>query len=85
MEGARDPTDPYLNHEVRVVTRLQAKKMAQQYSKLKVTDSIGHVSVDDIKSALQSDESLVKVWDQVKSEAVLAKGSSTVKHYEKKG
>ena len=59
--------------------------MAQPDSKLKVPDSIGHVSVDDIKSALQSDERLVKVCDQVQPEAVLVKGSSTVKYYEKKG
>lgn len=51
VEGARDPYDPYLNHEVGVVTRLQAKKMAQPYSKLKVPDSIVHVSVDDTGSA----------------------------------
>jgi hypothetical protein len=55
------------------VTRLQAKKMAQPYSKLKVPDSISHVSVDDIKSAQQGDESLVKNGEQVKSEAVLVK------------
>jgi hypothetical protein len=53
VDGARDPYDPELNHEVGVVTRLQAKKMAQPCSKLKVPDSIGHVSVDDIKSAQQ--------------------------------
>ena len=74
-----------MNHEVGVVTRLQAKKMPQPYSKLKVPDSIGHVSVDDIKSAQQSGESLVKIGDQVKSEAVLVKGCSTVKYYEKRG
>jgi hypothetical protein len=60
-----------LNHEVGVVTRLKDKKMAQPYRKLKVPDSISHVSVDDIKSAQQSDESLVKIGEQVKSEAVL--------------
>jgi hypothetical protein len=48
VEEARDPNDPELNHEVGVVTRLQAKKMAQPYSKLKVPDIISHVSVDDI-------------------------------------
>jgi hypothetical protein len=73
VEEARDPNDPELNHEVGVVTRLQAKKMAQPYSKLKVPDSISHVSVDDIKSAQQGDESLVKNGEQVKSEAVLVK------------
>jgi hypothetical protein len=30
VEGARDPNDPELNHEVGVVTGLQAKKMAQR-------------------------------------------------------
>jgi hypothetical protein len=55
------------------VTRLQAKKMAQPYSKLNVPDSISHVSVDDIKAAQQSDESLVMIGEQVKSEAVLIK------------
>ena len=53
VDGARDPNDPELNHKVGVVTRLQAKKMAQPCSKLKVPDSISHVSVDDIKSAQQ--------------------------------
>ena len=85
VEGARDPIDPDLNHEVGVVTRLQTKKMAQPYSKLKVPNSISNVSVDDIKSAQQSDESLVKIGEQVKSEAILVKGSSSVKYYEKKG
>ena len=73
MEGARDPNDPEVNHEVGVVTGLQAKKMAQPYSKLKVPDSISHVSVDDIKAAQQSDERLAKIGEQVKSEAVLIK------------
>jgi hypothetical protein len=67
VKGARDPNDPELNHEVGVVTGLQAKKMAQPYSKLKVPDSISHVSVDDIKSAQQSDECLAKIGEQVKS------------------
>ena len=67
MEGARDPNDPEVNHEVGVVTGLQAKKMAQPYSKLKVPDSISHVSVDDIKAAQQSDESLAEIGEQVKS------------------
>jgi hypothetical protein len=47
VEGAIDPYDPELNHEVGVVSRLQTKKMAQPYSKLKVPNSISHVSVDD--------------------------------------
>ena len=85
VEGARDPNDPELNHEVGVVTRLQTKKMTQPYSKLKVPNSISHVSVDDIKSAQQSDESLVKIGEQVKSEAIFVKGSNSVKYYEKKG
>ena len=80
VDGARDPNDPELNHEVGIVTRLKDKKMAQPYSKLKVPDSISHVSVDDIKSAQQSDESLVKIGEQVKSEAVLVKGSSIVNY-----
>jgi hypothetical protein len=45
--------------------------MAQSYNKLKVPNSISHVSVDDIKSAQQSDESLAKIGEQVKSEAIL--------------
>jgi hypothetical protein len=85
VEGAIDPYDPELNHEVGVVSRLQIKKMAHSYSKLKVPNSISHVSVDEIKSAQQSDESLVKIGEQVKSEAILVKGSSPVNYYEKKG
>jgi transposase InsO family protein len=84
-EGARDPNYTELNHEAEVVTRLLTKKMAKPYSKLKVPNSISHVSVDNIKSAQQSDESLVKIGEQVKSEAILVKGSSLVKYYEKKG
>ena len=59
--------------------------MAQTYNKLKVPNSISHVSVDDIKSAQQSDESLAKIGEQVKSEAILVNGSSSVKYYEKQG
>jgi hypothetical protein len=59
--------------------------MAQPYNKLKVSNSISHVSVDDIKSAQQSDASLVKIGEQVKSEAILVNGSSSVKYYEKRG
>ena len=51
VEGAIDPYDPELNHEVGVVSRLQIKKMAHPYSKLKVPNSISHVSVDEMKSA----------------------------------
>jgi hypothetical protein len=43
VDGARDPNDPELNHEVGVVSRLKDKKMAQPYRKLKVPDSISHV------------------------------------------
>jgi hypothetical protein len=39
-------------------------KIAQPYNKLKVPNGISHVSVDDIKSAQQSDESLVKIGEQ---------------------
>ena len=85
VEGAIHPNDPELNHELEVVSRLQTKKMAQTYNKLKVPNSISHVSVDDIKSAQQSDESLAKIGEQVKSEAILVNGSSSVKYYEKKG
>ena len=85
VEGAIYPNDPELNHEVGVVSRIQTKNMAQPYNKLKVPNSISHVSVDDIKSAQQSDESLVKIGEQVKSEAILVKGSSSVKYYVKKG
>jgi hypothetical protein len=63
VDGARDSNAPELNHQVGVVTRLQAEKMAQPYSKLKVPDSISHVSFHDIKSAQKSDESLVKIDD----------------------
>jgi hypothetical protein len=45
--------------------------MAQSYNTLKVPNSISHVSVDDIKSAQQSDESMAKIGEQVKSEAIL--------------
>jgi hypothetical protein len=38
-----------------------------------------------ILSQHNSDESLVKIGEQVKSEAVLVKGSSIVNYYEKKG
>jgi hypothetical protein len=48
--------------------------MAQPYNKLKVPNSISHVSVDDIKSAQQSDASLAKIGEQVKSEAILVNG-----------
>jgi hypothetical protein len=85
VDGARYFNAPELNHEVGVVARLQATKMAQPYSKLKVPDSISHVSVHDIKSAQKSDGSLAKIGEQVESEAVLIKGSSIVNYYEKKG
>jgi hypothetical protein len=38
VDGARDPNDPELNHEVGVVTRLKDKKMAQPYRVL-LTDN----------------------------------------------
>ena len=57
VEGAIDPYDPELNHEVGVVSRLQTKKMAQPYIKLKVPNNISHVSVDDIKSA--------QIWSKI--------------------
>jgi hypothetical protein len=50
-----------------------------------VSLSTVRLSVDDIKSAQQSDERLSKIGEQVKSEAILDKGSSSVKYYEKKG
>jgi hypothetical protein len=56
---------------------METKKMAQPYSKLKVSNSISHVSVDDIKSAQQRDESLIKIGEQETSEAILVKGSSS--------
>lgn len=84
IEGAREPFKPDLSYRVSVVTRQQAKAKEKPYPKLKVPDTLDHVSTEDIKQAQQSDQSLSKIRQYVKEGKMFKKPNGTTVSYKVK-
>lgn len=81
IEGAREPNNPDTTYSVNIVTRQQARLREKPYPKLKVPDSIKHVSIQDIEHAQQSDPKLTKIRNYAKEEKIFEKDSGEKVYY----